>query len=169
MEQQLLIINTDSVRRRIKREIELLIKEKICIEDDVGIKDKSDAFHSNIKDYEVEFKNLNDNKYYKFIISNNYPFKPPKLHINNKPISYYHRVENFEFKKKIKKYTGIECFCCETILCANNWSPNLTFNKVMKEFDHYRDINRQIVVRLIVDIIKRKYLIDDINIIEWLY
>ncbi len=37
MEQQLSIITIGSVRKRIKREIENLIRENICIEDDIKI------------------------------------------------------------------------------------------------------------------------------------
>ena len=163
MEQQLLIITIGGVRKRIKREIEKLIRENICIGDDIKI-DK----HNNF-DYFIEFKNLLDNKYYKFIVCNNYPFKPPKIFINNKSISFYHQIKNLEFNRSLKKYTGIECFCCETILCSNNWGPVFTFTSVLDDINRYKDARRQIIVRIIVDVIKRKYLIDDTNIIEWLY
>ena len=169
MEQQLSIINLTLIRKRIKREIDMLIKENICIEDDLDIKEKLETNYSNIKDYVVKFKNLKDNKYYKFIITSHYPFKPPKLYINDKSISFYHQNTNLEFMKNLKKYTGIQCFCCETILCSNNWGPQFTIKNILDDINKYRDARREVIVRIIVDVIKRKYLIDDTNIIEWLY
>jgi hypothetical protein len=71
--------------------------------------------------------------------------------------------------KNLKKYTGIQCFCCETILCSNNWGPAFTMNSVINDINKYKDARRQVIIRIIVDVIKRKYLIDDTNIIEWLY
>lgn len=162
MEQQLSIITIDSVRRRIKREIEKLIRENICIEDYIKIGKYN-------LDYFIEFKNLTDNKYYKFVVSNNYPFKSPKIFINNKSISFYHQIQNLDFSRALKKYTGIECFCCETILCSNNWNHAFTFTNVLDDINRYKDARRQIVVRIIIEVIKRKYLNNDTNIIEWLY
>ena len=167
MEQYLSILNDKFLRKRIKREIEILIKENICIENDIKIKDNIDCI--NNFEYIISFKNLNNNKFYKFIISNNYPFNPPKLHINDKPISFYHQITNLDFLKNLKKYTGIQCFCCETILCSDNWSPAFTMSRVINDIDKCKDARHQVIIRIIVDVIKRKYLIDDTNIIEWLY
>lgn len=163
MEQQLLIINNTGVRRRIKHEIQKLIKQNICIEDDIKI-DK----YNNIE-YNIEFTNLHDNKNYKFIISNYYPFNAPKIYINDKYIIFNHQIKNLTFNKLLKKYTGIECFCCETIICGNNWTPSFTFTDILNDINKYRNTREQILNHIIVDVIKRKYLIGEINIIEWLY
>lgn len=163
MEEQLSIISIGSVRKRIKHEIEKLIKLNICIEDDIKIGKYDDVY------YIIEFKNYSDNKYYKFVVSNNYPFNPPKIFINNKSISFYHKIKNLEFSRSLKKYTGMDCFCCETILCSNNWCPSFTFINILHDINRYKDARRQIIDRIIVNVIKRKYLIDDTNIIEWLY
>ena len=167
--EQLSIINVGLLRKRIKREIEMLVKENICSEDNIQIKEKIEPQYSSIKDYSIQFKNLKDNNCYQFITSSNYPFKPPKVFINNKPLQLYHQIANVEFKAKLRKYTGIECFCCETILCCNNWDPQFTIKNVLDDINKYRDARREVIVRIIIDVIKRKYLIDDTNIVEWLY
>lgn len=169
MEQQMLTITNSGVKKRVKRELQLMIRKNICIEQDILVKQNNDTSYKKYPEYEVIFKNLNDNKYYKFIIPYNYPFKHPKLYIDNKYINFKHNTMNSEFCKKLKQYTGIQCFCCETILCSNNWSPGFTMISVLEEIDKYREARHQIAVRIIIDVIKRKYLIDDINIIEWLY
>lgn len=163
MEQQLLIIDKSFIRKRIKREIEMLVNKNISLEDDFKINKYKDV------DYFIEFKNLKDNNYYKFVISCYYPFTPPKLYINDKSINFYHKITNLEFSRKLTKYTGIQCFCCETLLCRDNWSPQHTLNNILDDINRYRDARHQIVVRIIVDVFKRKYLMDDINIIQWLY
>ena len=169
MEHKLSIIDSNLIRKRISREITFLIQQNICNEDDVKIQRNTETSYRNMVEYTISFKNLNNNKYYKFIISNNYPFNPPKIKVNDKPLAFYHRITNEVFRNSLKKYTGIQCFCCETILCSNNWGPQFTINDIIKDINHFTEANRQVVIRVIIDVIKRKYLIDDINIVEWLY
>jgi ubiquitin-protein ligase len=150
------------IQRRIKREIEQLISSNICIEEQTEIQRIDNEFIVNIK-------NLINNKNYEFKISNNHPFKPPKLFIDKKLINFNHKVASEKFQNSLLKYSGIECFCCQTILCSNNWSPQFTFKDIIHDINRYCDARHQVVVRIILDVIKRKYLIDDVNITEWLY
>jgi ubiquitin-protein ligase len=165
MEQKLSIISSSFLKKRLKSEIEFLIEEKICLENTVHINQVSDK----PEEYIINFKNIKDYNNYKFVLSHNYPFHPPKLYINEKFVSFNHKIINKSFNKSLKKYTGIECFCCETILCSNNWKPVITFDKIIDDINNYKDARRQVIHRLLIDIIKRKYLIYDINIVEWLY
>jgi len=169
MEYKLSIIDSNFIRKRISKEIAFLLQQNICNEDDVKIQINTETSYRNMVEYDISFKNLNNNKYYKFIISNNYPFNPPKIKVNNKSLIFYHKITNEIFRDSLKKFTGIQCFCCETILCSNNWSPQFTFNDIIKDINYFTEANRQVVIRVIIDIIKRKYLIADINIVEWLY
>jgi hypothetical protein len=168
MEEDLFIIRNPITRNRIKRELNFLINKKIFIEDEYSIKQHIDKRCNcyDCIDYAIEFKNSKDHKYYKFLISNHYPFKPPKLYINNRPSTFYYETKNYQFNENLKKYLGIECFCCKII---NNWGPQFTINSILDEINQCRDDRQQILVRIMVDIIKRKYLFYDINIIEWLY
>jgi hypothetical protein len=171
METNLLIIKNPLTRNRIKQELGFLKNREIFIEDEYYIKQYTNigcnCYHCI--DYVIEFKNSKDNKYYKFIISNYYPFKPPKLYINNKPFTYYYEIKNYQFNENLKKYIGIECFCCRSMLCMNNWGPQFTIISVLDEINICRDARNQILIRIMIDVIKRKYLLNDINIIEWLY
>lgn len=151
------------ILKRIKREVELLVSSNICLEDQFEI-------NTDNNEYTVSIKNIIDNKNYEFKISNYHPFKPPKLFINKKLITFHHdKILSEKFRGSLIKYTGIECFCCETILCSNNWCPHFTLKDIIDDINKYCDARHQIVIRIIVDVIKRKYLIDDVNIIEWLY
>ena len=163
MEEQLSIVKQDYLRRRIKREIDILINESICFKNEFSIMEWSQ------KEFVIGFNNIKDNKYYEFIISETYPFKPPKLRINNKLIDFYNCINSNEIRLYFKKYTGIECFCCESLLCCNNWSPVLTFKHIIDDINRFRKAISKINICIILDIIKRKYLNKDINIIEWLF
>lgn len=163
------VIINPLTRNRIKREFDFLLNKEISIEDNFHIKQHIGCTCYDCMNYVIEFKNLKDKNYYKFVITNHYPFKPPKLYINNRPLDYYYEIKNSKFNECLKKYMGIECFCCETILCSNNWGPQFTINSILDEIDKFRNYRYEIIIRILVGIIKRKYLIDDINIIGWLY
>lgn len=151
------------IKKRIKYEIGSLVKQNICDENNIKIGKYNDVA------YFVEFKNSSDNNNYKFIISDCYPFVPPKVFINKKHILHYYKITNIYFNTLLKKYTGMDCFCCQTILCYDNWNPTCSFIRILDEFNEYMDMRRQIIIRIFVDVIKNKYLTYDINIIEWLY
>lgn len=165
MEEQLSILTNTFLRKRIKRELEILIEKNMCLIKSIDIKQN----HYNPKEFILKFVNINNKNHYKFVITSNYPFVPPKLSINEKLISFNHNLENQLFNETLKKYTGIQCFCCETILCSNNWNPGFTFIHIIDDINKYKNARLQVIHRLIIDIIKIKYLIDDINIVEWLY
>jgi ubiquitin-protein ligase len=164
IEEKSQVISILSLARRIKRELENIKKLEIfCDDSDVTITKYSD------KDFYIFLKNRKDNRLYKFIIPTNYPFSPPGLEINNKPYLYYLRFNSNKFRDTFYKYKGPKCLCCETLLCSNNWSPQYTLINIMDEVSEFHNECHEIVVRLIVDVIKRKYLHRDINILEWIY
>ena len=119
--------------------------------------------------YKIEITQIKDNTYYEFIISSDYPFKPPKLIINEKPYYEYFKFKNHAFKEVLYKYSGISCFCCETILCWSNWTPHYKIISILNEVGRFKQICREIAYRIMIDVIKRKHLVYDINIIEWLF
>lgn len=161
------IINEICIRRRIKNELNSMVNKYLDINSTIDVNIITNKI-SNM--YKIGFYNIKDLNYYEFFITSNYPFTPPKLSINHKSyINNNHRIDSVKFKEDLFKYKGIRCFCCETILCGNNWGPQMTLSRVLDEVETFRSYVREISHRVIVNIIKRKYLIDDINIIEWLY
>ena len=74
--------------------------------------------NSELSKIERRFKRSEDNEkivieiepYFKFIISNSYPFHPPTLHINNKPYLVALGVGNFsEYVSKELYKMNIKC------------------------------------------------------------
>lgn len=75
------------------------------------------------------------NKCYKFDLGNNYPFNPPEsFYINDRLIQY----SKYAFPSRIwdlyqSKYK--ECICCNNKLCSIYWSPSMTINHIVNEYD----------------------------------
>ena len=165
IEDKIKVLEISIVARRIKRELQDMKKQGIFNTDnDVDIIN----YDSIGKDFDVIIKD-NNSFVYKFHIPRNYPFNAPKFVLNNKAYSYYFKFQSDTFREKFYKYRTQHCFCCESILCCDNWGPHLNMNNIIYEVKKLYDDCRKIVDTIIVEVIKRKYLIDDVNILEWLY
>lgn len=161
-----LAISNPPVRNRIKNELIKLINigniDPQCISIEKSLDEDKEYCIINIV-------NIQNNKYYKLIITNSYPFVAPKLELQYKPYNYYLTFHSNYFRKMFYKYKGTSCFCCYSKLCHTNWSPSVTFLDIINETVYFHNECREIADRVMVDVIKRKYLIDDIDIITWLY
>lgn len=165
IEEKTSIIDISFVARRIKRELEIMIDSDICNIDNISI---SKNAYNEIQ-YHVNIYNNNDNRNYEFIFDSLYPFKSPKLILNYKPYSEYIRFRSNEFRQVFNKYKRHKCFCCESVLCGDNWAPPITFAHVINEVSEFHRDCKDISNIIISNVIKRKYLIVDINLIQWLY
>jgi len=167
IEEKIQVINISPIARRIKYELEKMINLDICIFDNISISRK--PINYNEFEYHVSIFNDIDSRQYEFILSSHFPFKPPKLILNSKPYCEYLRINSEAFRQLLYKYKGQQCFCCKTKLCGDNWAPNFTISNIMDEANQiYKDC-KEIADIICINVIKRKYLIDDVNIIEWLY
>ena len=78
-----------------------------------------------------------NNNYVSLYIPLYYPFYPPKdLKVNYKSITYF-KMGN---QKNIYKYFKINCLCCHSALCSSNWSPGVTIQKLIIEYELFKDI-----------------------------
>lgn len=85
----------------------------------------------------LSFVHSKNYDYISFHIPLNYPFYPPKnFKINYKNV-VYHKMGN---SAMIYKYFKIDCICCYTVLCADNWNPSITIIKVLKEYELLKTI-----------------------------
>ena len=167
IEEKTKVINISPVSRRIKRELEKMLNSGICQFDNISI--SRNIIYDNEFEYHVSIFNDKDRRHYEFILSSHFPFKPPKLILNYKPYSEYFRFNSDAFKHIFYKYKGGRCFCCDTKTCSNNWGPQYTLADIIDEVNQFHRECKEIIHIICIKIIKRKYLIDDINIIEWLY
>ena len=112
---------------------------------------------------------------YIFIIKNTkmgcYPFNPPEIIYNKMGYSQYLRLPSTRFENILTCITSNKkyCLCCHSFSCPNNWNASITLHKIMDEIKENKKMFQNIVYKILIDQIKDKYLITDINIECYLF
>ena len=159
---------TSGIGGRVRRELHGMIKDGVCDPNSISFTCVKDPiFHEHL--YLLKIYNLNDGRWYEFKLSAQYPFREPKLILNGKPYEEYLRPNSLAFKQALIRYTGNYCLCCKSMLCKQTWAPIMLLRDIFKEVEEFHSICRRVSNNVLVNVIKRKYLIDDINLIEWMY
>ena len=106
---------------------------------------------------------------YTFVFKHSkYPFLPPYLQINYKSYLHFYKTKNEYVINEIEKYIGNKCMCCKSIICHNNWSPTNSLINIIEEHKYFRNIIKKNAYNAYVSVIKRKYLVCDIDLLSWL-
>ena len=154
--------SSSAIKRRLKREIDAMYSlfDEIIVSEDIEY---------NLNVTVIDNSNNKKQKYH-FIIDNSYPFVPPKIFFQGRPyidflkVNYSNKIFNL-----FKKITGKDCLCCNSFNCRDKWSPDITLKKIIDEICLFKLEKRKVLNKLLADKIKNKYLIDDINLDEWLF
>lgn len=96
-----------------------------------------------------------------------YPFRSPnKIYING-----YDYITLLKCQARNLKQIGLEekCLCCCSLTCSNNWAPSYNICNLLDEIEHNLSIKRGISDSIHCDVIKRKYLVDDISLMDYLF
>tara|TARA_B110000285_G_scaffold224506_1_gene281438 strand:+ start:174 stop:701 length:528 start_codon:yes stop_codon:yes gene_type:complete len=163
---KLSFISPRNVSRRLTNEIKEILKTNKYEADDITIEPCGPTYSPNT--YIISFYDSYENKTFKFNICN-YPFTMPKFTINSKPYHEYLRIRSIAFGRALNKYTKKMCLCCDSKMCYANWSPKYKFMDVITEFKVNEKLCQKIVRIILLNVIKRKYSLEDINLIDWLY
>jgi len=105
---------------------------------------------------------------YTFILSASYPFSPPKILVNNRPYMSAINMPSKRFIEVLRDLQGKDCLCCHSHICYNNWGPSVTIRKLMNEIEENRAFMRVIAEYILLRSIKKKYLIMEVPIEEWI-
>lgn len=97
---------------------------------------------------------------YNFILTNKYPFYPPKVLIRNKPYLNYLKYPMSERIQDILRVHKISCICCSSISNRNIWSPAYQVKNILDEIKRVNDIKKYVKNYLMVDDICRTKNID---------
>jgi len=159
------IIPNKILKKRLSNEILTLNEDNISLFFYLEEKNKTPV----IQIIDEKYKNMN---IYKFFFYDTYPFSPPKLYINEEP---YGKILSDKFlnlnkfiSEKMRKFYSKNCLCCSSITCSNNWSPSFSINNLIKEIRQNRINRNEIIYVILINVIKKKYLIEDINLYKWL-
>jgi ubiquitin-protein ligase len=97
---------------------------------------------------------------YTFLLTNKYPFYPPKVMIQNNPYLNYLKYPTSERIQNILHVHKISCMCCSSISNRNMWSPAYQINDILNEIKRVNQIKKYVKHYLIVDDICRTKNID---------
>ena len=73
----------------------------------------------------------------KFIISSDYPFKPPEVKIGKYDYKSLLRKPLYIKQSYMENVIGINCMCCDTIICRNNWSLHYNLSDILQEIKKF--------------------------------
>jgi hypothetical protein len=105
---------------------------------------------------------------YVFIIDSKYPFHPPRLVYNERPYFDFLKLQSHRFGDYLKKLFNKNCLCCASLDCKYNWSPGVNLSMMINDVGKMRSYKRGIIRAILIDQIKDKYLIDDIDILTYI-
>ena len=100
-----------------------------------------------------------------------YPFRPPNVLCNNKEIiSCYSEMfgVGMEMQNDLMKLSNKNCWCCDSLLCKNNWNVHNKLVDIVDEFKFFYTIKKRAVERHWAKIISRDCLVEDIPLAEYL-
>jgi ubiquitin-protein ligase len=122
---------------------------------------------SSISD-KIEMIVTEGNSKYGFIFNNNYPFTAPQIYYNGESYLELLKINGNEEKNVLRKYRSKDCLCCDSYYCRDNWYPALSLKSIIDEIKEIIELKQTIMQILLADIIKKKYLINDIDINSFL-
>lgn len=164
IEQNIIKINnaftSKFIKKRIINELNILYKLYDKVEVDCSLQNNSIIIY--------DIKN-NKTQKYKFDISESHPFIPPKIYYNNTCYFEYFIINSKTLKKLLYTMYGIDCFCCNSFTCQNKWNPSHSLSDIVNEINKFKSYRRNVINKIYADKIKLKYLINDINLDEWIF
>jgi len=156
-----------NLKKRIINELVEFQKKGACIS--VELEEMISAYRKSELALAITIFPKDDNNMYKFTLTKDYPFsKPLKFTINYIDYSNYFKISSPKKSTELKEYYGMDCLCCSSISCTGNWSPSLIMEQLIMEYKKIKQYRREIIDRILVPKIVDKYLVSDINILEWL-
>ncbi len=166
-----------SYKRRLYNEIKILNETD---DDEIGIISSEIKMYNLNRDVRSTYTSvlvmpmLNYAINVLFQFGNGYPFVQPTVVLQRKDTGetiYYKKTLHFESKTMsdiLFNQFNIRCLCCKSVTCGEQWSPIRHFDFILNEIDEFFKIKNRIIEKLHALKVKQRYLIDDINIQEWL-
>jgi ubiquitin-protein ligase len=84
------------------------------------------------------------------ILPNEYPFKPPKIIINDQNYISLLKLSRPE-KKCLHSLTGFKCLCCNTVVCNDIWCPTVTCCNIISEINTNFKLIEKILLKMSFD------------------
>jgi ubiquitin-protein ligase len=162
---ELLHVNENRfVCKRLHKEITTLQEKSSNLQvASIGINDNR---FTVVTIYDLSIKNINT---YEFEITNDYPFRCPKILVNYRPYTHFLQIKTTTFANLLYQMYKIPCLCCNSYNCFEKWSPGYTLLDIIHEIQKVIKYKRNIINKYYADKIKSKYFISDIDLDSWLF
>jgi hypothetical protein len=147
-------MNLHIFQTRINNELKLLYK--IYTKIDINLSENV------ITIYELPYK-------YAFVVSELYPFVPPKIYYNDILYVDFLKTDFSHFNEILYDIHKLSCLCCNSLICKGIWNVSFTLHDVIVEINKYTKYKRDVIYKIYADKIKSKYLINDINLDQYLF
>lgn len=123
------------------------------------------------KNYDIDIFVNNKCHVYKFSVKSNeqFPFTPPTVYIDNAETSIFFHFKSDRFRNQLKYICDAECLCCGMCICPIKWCVYHKLGDSLDELTTNAKYRHYVVIKVLVDLIKEKYLNTDIPIFEWLF
>ena len=99
-------------------------------------------------DYDLDVPILiieDNNDVYEITLHRCFPFKfPQKITVNGAPYSSIVVCNDPYRKKCLKEIAGVECLCCKSFICNNNWTIQTRLKSIVDEIKENVDINKRL-------------------------
>ena len=119
-------------KRHLKEKDDLYNKYNNCVF-------SCDNYYQN-KSYPDKVLIVINNIDFVFKLPIHYPFVPPELFIGNSKYLNMLRIKLPELKAK-----GIDCLCCKSLTCVNNWKPSKRIIDILDEFFNNKKLIKNII------------------------
>lgn len=154
----------DFIKKRIIKEL-LELKNK-----NAYISVEYNKYYKNQINPYIAITIIHGKKNYQFHIGRDYPSRPPKkFTINYKNYLYYLEVKSRKTLQELREIKKIKCLCCDILLYGNKWSNTYGLIDYIDEFNKLMEYRREIIYNLLTKKIISKYLISDINLMQWIF
>lgn len=101
---------------------------------------------------------IHNNNQYVIELTQQYPFRvPSRIFVNGiaaKKICY---MAGDIFKNYVKRYYGGFCFCCESLLHGEKWTPIYKLIHIINEIEMILMMKKEILLRILCNGIRAKY------------
>ena len=159
-----------SLSRRMRNE-ELKWNKKISLKGHAYIVYDSEKGEAIVSIYRRVLKNV---IFFKLRLTGEYPFSPPKAEISLDLKKWkllhedFFRITEGSIKNWRKKWGKNHCACCKSLLCRDNWGPNLTILDLSNEFEEHIDEKIEMREKLYLDIVVKYFQELPEDIIEYI-
>jgi len=136
-------VSPSFIKKRITHELNELVKVYSLM---------TINFDPSLNLLDVIIEDTEHNNIYKFVIGNQYPFKPPQIFVNLKPYLSILNIKSVEFGKQLNNLMGQNCcLCCNTITRDLNWSPCYTLAKLILEIKQFQQHRRAVTHTIVTE------------------